>query len=80
MVTNPVPPTMPHAVVGPKSVNILVAIDANGHVTKATALKSSGDLQLDAAAIVAAEASTYAPARVNCKPVPGKYVFHVEFR
>ncbi len=79
MVTNPVAPNMPHAVLGPKSANILVAIDAHGNVSKTTIAKSSGDRQLDAAAVVAAGASTYSPARVNCNPVPGKYIFHVEF-
>ncbi len=74
------PPEIPHSA-GPLQgfVNVLVTIAPNGTVSKATVQHSSGHSQVDTAVLNAAKASTYSPARQNCAPVTGTYLFHAEF-
>ena len=52
---------------------VAVTLDANAHVTNAMVYQSSGDANLDAAAIAAAKASTYAAGSTNCAPSGGTF-------
>ncbi len=79
-VVTAVAPKIPHSAAPAKgAVDILVTIGANGAVTKAAVEHSSGQAAVDSAVLNAAKASTYSPARRNCVPVAGAYVFHAEF-
>jgi TonB family protein len=60
-------------------VEVRVDLSDSGRVLGATVYTSSGDLQLDAAAVIAARRSEYAPAVVACVHQPGSYKFVVEF-
>ncbi len=74
------PPEIPSSVALVKGyVNILVTIAPNGQVSKTTVEHTSGNPQVDAAVLKAAKSSTYTPARKNCAPVTGSYLFHAEF-
>jgi TonB family protein len=64
---------------GEVSVSTQVDVDAAGRVTGLQITHSSGNKDLDAAAMRAAAASTYVPAVHACKPVPGTYSFKVTF-
>jgi TonB family protein len=59
-------------------VDVLVSLDAAGHVVEAT-IKKSSSVVLNAASLAAARRSSYRPALHDCKPVPGEYTFAVEF-
>jgi len=61
------------------SVQVKVTVDATGSVLTATIYKSSRNVALDSAAVAAARASSYAPARVRCEPVGGSYLFRADF-
>jgi TonB family protein len=58
---------------------VQVDLDASGNLVGAEVAKSSGVGVLDRAAIAAARASTFRPAIQNCTPVPGSYLFEVDF-
>ena len=58
---------------------MLVDISATGAVTNVKLTKSSGDVDIDNAALEAARKSTYQPKIVACKAVPGTYVFRADF-
>jgi TonB family protein len=80
--THPVEPNYPetarreHAT---GTVQVKLMIDASGLVAAATIYKSSRNALLDDAALAAARASTYAPARVRCLPSSSTYLFRVDF-
>jgi len=58
---------------------ILVQINANGTLRRASVVKSSGIADLDYAALIAADNSTYSPEIRNCRHVQGSYYFRVTF-
>jgi beta-lactamase regulating signal transducer with metallopeptidase domain len=60
------------------SADALVTIGADGRPMTAKIVKSSGSPAVDKATFQAALASTYSPKTVDCKPVAGEYVFHVQ--
>ena len=55
-----------------------VDLDAGGHLTNATVIKTPSSI-LNSAALSAARQSTYSPEVADCKPVPGQYKFVVDF-
>lgn len=59
-------------------VDVLVSLDAQGHVVDATVTRSPSPLVNDAS-ISAARRSRYQPALHDCKGAPGKYTFSVEY-
>ncbi|HYW54927.1 MAG TPA: energy transducer TonB [Dongiaceae bacterium] len=59
-------------------VEVLVSLDAAGHVVDATIAQSPSTL-LNAASLAAARSSTYRAALHDCKPVPSQYRFAVEY-
>jgi len=74
-------PQTPEGVEGlPATAQVQVTLDAAGHVTGLQIYQSAGDPRLDRAAVIAARASTYAPALVDCAPAGGTYLFQVEFQ
>ncbi|HET9393924.1 MAG TPA: energy transducer TonB [Candidatus Rubrimentiphilum sp.] len=66
-------------VVGPATVFISVSISPQGKIARLRVFKSSGNGDLDQAAIHAAQQSTYSPRVRNCKPASGNYLFKVTF-
>lgn len=58
---------------------ITVNLSAQGQMTSATILHSTGNQALDQAAFAAARQSTYLPAVRDCKRVPGTYQFTVTY-
>ena len=78
-----VPPYYPDAArsrhLGNVSVRMLVRISATGAVTSVRVTQSSGDVDIDNAALDAARKSTYQPKIVACKAVPGTYLFIADF-
>ena len=58
---------------------VTVNVDETGLITLLTITKSSGDAYLDGAALKAAHDTNYLPKIVNCKSVPGTYVFRADF-
>lgn len=64
---------------GAVAVRVNVGVNALGDPTSATIVKSSGNKNLDNAAVDAAYGSHYAPKIVNCQPVTGSYLFEVTF-
>ncbi len=61
------------------TVLVEVIVDEYGKVQSLRIKTSSGSLALDDAAMRAANATTYSPKIVNCKPVSGTYVFRADF-
>lgn len=59
-------------------VEVLVSLDAGGHVVNATIAQSPSTL-LNAPSLAAARASTYRAALHDCKPAPGQYSFAVQY-
>lgn len=82
-ISNAVPPVFPDSArsagVGQVSANVVVSVDAQGHVGNAGVLNSSGNAAIDQATIAAATASTYTPETIDCKAIAGRYVFHADF-
>lgn len=70
-----VTPDIPRGAGVSGGVDVLVNIAANGKLTKATIMRSSGNKRVDEAVLAAAKASTYAPAHKDCRPVAGMSVF-----
>jgi protein TonB len=60
-------------------VSVRVDLDASGHVTAATVIESSGNSDLDAAAIDAARKTTYRPAVFACQPQKSAHVMRFDF-
>jgi TonB family protein len=60
-------------------VAIRVDLDARGKLIRARIVRSSGFQALDLAALVAADKSTYTPARSHCKAVEGSFLFTVTY-
>jgi TonB family protein len=60
------------------TVDVLVSLDAQGHVVNA-AIKKSPAVVLNAASLAAARNSTYSPALHDCKPAPSEYTFTVQY-
>lgn len=60
------------------TVQVVVSLDADGHVVN-TAIRQSPSAVLNGAAIDAARRSTYRPALHDCKPVPSEYLFSVSY-
>lgn len=58
---------------------VLVTVDANGNVTGAKVVQSSGSAAIDNDTLNAAKKSTYQAAiGIDCKPHNGQYYFHIE--
>lgn len=78
-----VPPAYPDASLkrnlGNVSVDVLVHVSATGAVTRAQVTHSSGDPDIDSAALDAALRTTYSPKIVKCEAVPGTYIFRADF-
>lgn len=58
---------------------ISITVDVTGRVVAGGIYKSSGNADVDNAALQAAYGSSYAPKLVNCKPVVGNYLFRADF-
>jgi protein TonB len=58
---------------------VRVTLSTSGAVTNAVVHKSSGNAQLDAAAVRAARSSSYRSEIDNCQPVGGDYLFVATF-
>lgn len=58
---------------------VKVDLDASGNVLNASIYESTGSMELDRAAVAAAQASRYAPEQRDCKNVSGSYLFVVDF-
>ena len=65
----------------PKSgiVDIKVYLAADGSVSKAVILRSSGDPFLDGATYDAAVATTYAPEIRTCQAIAGAYIYRTKY-
>jgi TonB family protein len=61
------------------TVLVRVSLSASAVVTDTRIYKSSGNAQLDKAALAAARASSYAAEVDDCQPAAGIYIFHVDF-
>lgn len=61
------------------TVEIEVAINANGSLAGAWVYTPSGIPDIDAAALRAAEISKYQPGLAMCRPAPGNYLFRADF-
>lgn len=80
----PVPPDYPDSAVrlglGPVTTLALVTVGIDGKPTDIRIYKSSGNADVDAATITAAQKSTYRPRVIDCKPVAGgHYLFRADF-
>lgn len=82
-VTTQVAPDYPErargAGLGVSKVSIRVYLSPKGTVAALRVFNSSGNVDLDQAAIRAAAQSTYSPRVKNCKPAFGLYLFRVTF-
>jgi TonB family protein len=63
----------------PRTVEVEIYLDSNGHVIKTFIYQSGGDPAFDYEATETAIASTYQPAMLLCSPIVGKYLFRVDF-
>jgi TonB family protein len=75
------PPSVPDSV--PQTgvtAKIRVDLDALGNVRGVSVYESAGSMELDQAALSAARESRYAPEQIDCKNVPGSYLFNVDFQ
>jgi len=61
------------------SISVRVDLDQTGKVTGATALGTTGNADLDAAAVASARKSTYHPARFACEPLRSTYTVNFDF-
>jgi len=64
---------------GEVAVIIRVTVDAKAEVIGSSIVQTSGNADLDRAALVAARKTTYSPKIVHCVPVAGAYMFRVNF-
>jgi protein TonB len=58
---------------------VQIDLDENGNVNGTSIAKSSGYSTLDQAALAAARESTFRPGYQDCQPLPGSYLFEVDF-
>ena len=58
---------------------VQVDLLASGRIAGTSIVGSSGNPQLDRAALAAANRSEFAPERIDCTPVAGSYLFVVSF-
>ncbi len=72
-------PVAARAVSATGVVYVKVLLDATGAVADARVYKSSGNIDLDMAAVSAARATTYRPGRFLCRPTAGAYIFVSQF-
>jgi len=78
---NVVAPEQPDdASVLPATAQVEVTLDAAGRVLDTSIYRSTNEMALDRAALLAARQSTYAPALVDCQPTGGQYLFRVDFQ
>jgi protein TonB len=63
-----------------QTAKIRVDLDADGSVRGVSVYVSTGSMELDQAALAAARQSRYAAEQIDCKNVPGSYLFTVEFQ
>jgi TonB family protein len=61
------------------SISVRVDLDETGKVTGATALGSTGNAELDAAAVASARKATYHPARFACEAQRSSYTVNFDF-
>ena len=61
------------------TVQVKVSLNPSGGVISTSIYKSSGNAELDQAALVAARESTYSPEIEDCQPVGGTYLFRASF-
>jgi len=61
------------------TVQVKVSLNPSGGVISTSIYKSSGNAELDQAALVAARESTYSPEIEDCQPVGGTYLFRANF-
>lgn len=59
---------------------VKVDLDASGAVVGTSIYESTGNMQLDQAAVNAAHESRYAPEERDCKNVAGSYLFTIDFQ
>ncbi|MDQ6932869.1 MAG: TonB family protein [Candidatus Eremiobacteraeota bacterium] len=59
---------------------VKIDLDSTGKSVGSSVYVGSGSSILDAVALSAAAANTYAPATFMCAPIVGSYLFVVEFR
>lgn len=59
---------------------VKVDLDAAGQVVGTSIYESTGNMQLDRAALDAARESRYAPEERDCKNVAGSYLFTIDFQ
>jgi len=82
-VTAQVAPDFPaggrEAGLGQSTVSIKVYLSPKGTIAALRVFSSSGNFDLDQAALRAAAQSTYSPRVKNCKPAFGLYLFKVTF-
>jgi TonB family protein len=64
---------------GDRTVSVRLTVTASGRPSAMSISQSSGNADLDRAALDAARKSTYASAAENCKPVASSYRFNVIF-
>lgn len=78
---NPAMPNLPKSEVPPRKVTAImsVTVAASGKPTSVLIYRSSGYPNVDRAAALAAEHSTYSPKLVNCVPTEGSYLFRADF-
>jgi TonB family protein len=73
-------PTVPDTVAQTTATaKIRVDLDGDGNVRNVSVYESTGSMELDRAALSAARQSRYAPEQIDCKNVPGSYLFTVDF-
>jgi len=59
---------------------VSVTIDETGRVLAATIAQTTGDPELDAAAVESAKASTFSAGRQNCKAIGGTFGITIDFQ
>jgi protein TonB len=73
-------PTVPDTVAQTSATaKIRVDLDGDGNVRSVSVYESTGSMELDRAAMAAARQSRYVPEQIDCKNVPGSYLFTVDF-
>ncbi|HEY5257456.1 MAG TPA: TonB family protein [Candidatus Baltobacteraceae bacterium] len=80
--STPPPPDLPAALRAQATSGIAtvrVTVEPDGSVGGATIVGTTGNHDLDLAAVSMAQAASYAPALQKCKPVAGQYDFAVKF-
>ena len=82
MMTRPVQPNYPESARTQGATGTVqgkVSLDPSGGVISTSIYKSSGNAELDRAALAAAHESIYSPEIEDCRPVVGTYLFRANF-